>query len=503
MTNRRHFVAAAAAAALAGVKPAAGGGALCTIQTHYTAGNGINFNSLNAVKGNCAQLPALPVIERPLLSSLQNQPERLAKLVNAYKELASRVNDPTGLLYQAKWHQYMCSMNVHDTWAFLIWHRAFLYFHERILAKILGEDFRLPIWDWETSPKVPTPWLQQDVAPSLVSACPRLPSLNFAVNDCRLQAWLFSNTFEEFVGWKGKKGNAVQGAHNDVHSQLGGAIRNLETAAADPLFYAHHGNVDRYWWHWHRQLGKQPTDKRFWEQKFNFYDENGQSVCVCADQFREPEMRGYCYATPVHPPLSLNDLDSIPIDSFLAPGKLWDVVRAAISWLSGQDYALMMASVAKFLLLLPGIELKSGLEFGTAELNRLRQTLARSELAKLLESKAVSFPVRITGTVPTIETGKYYSVGLEDAGVKNPTPIVVGGFGIFSHPGVHSGDVMATGCFGKDALSLLLAAMGNVSVVYGLANASGEFNGKPTPMTNVQWDFLDVKEKLKLIPTLL
>jgi polyphenol oxidase len=45
--------------------------------------------------------------------------------------------------------------DVHHNWLFLPWHRAYLYFHERILAMLLEKhrgvrDFALPYWDWDT-----------------------------------------------------------------------------------------------------------------------------------------------------------------------------------------------------------------------------------------------------------------------------------------------------------------------------------------------------------------
>ena len=40
--------------------------------------------------------------------------------------------------------------NIHADWNFLPWHRAFLYFLERILRKLSGHnDLRLVYWDWE------------------------------------------------------------------------------------------------------------------------------------------------------------------------------------------------------------------------------------------------------------------------------------------------------------------------------------------------------------------
>uniref|UniRef100_A0A8R7QIM1 Tyrosinase copper-binding domain-containing protein n=1 Tax=Triticum urartu TaxID=4572 RepID=A0A8R7QIM1_TRIUA len=41
-------------------------------------------------------------------------------------------------------------MQIHFSWFFFPFHRAYLYFFERIAAKLLGEpDFALPFWSWD------------------------------------------------------------------------------------------------------------------------------------------------------------------------------------------------------------------------------------------------------------------------------------------------------------------------------------------------------------------
>jgi tyrosinase len=49
--------------------------------------------------------------------------------------------------------------------------------------------------------------------------------------------------------------------HNLLHDWVGGTMANLATAAADPLFWMHHANIDRIWWQWQQSLqgkGKNP-----------------------------------------------------------------------------------------------------------------------------------------------------------------------------------------------------------------------------------------------------
>ncbi|EMS64469.1 Polyphenol oxidase, chloroplastic [Triticum urartu] len=41
-------------------------------------------------------------------------------------------------------------LQIHNCWLFFPWHRFYLYFHERILGKLIGDDtFALPFWNWD------------------------------------------------------------------------------------------------------------------------------------------------------------------------------------------------------------------------------------------------------------------------------------------------------------------------------------------------------------------
>uniref|UniRef100_M8C7B3 Tyrosinase copper-binding domain-containing protein n=1 Tax=Aegilops tauschii TaxID=37682 RepID=M8C7B3_AEGTA len=41
-------------------------------------------------------------------------------------------------------------IQVHNCWLFFPWHRFYVYFHERILGKLIGDDtFALPFWNWD------------------------------------------------------------------------------------------------------------------------------------------------------------------------------------------------------------------------------------------------------------------------------------------------------------------------------------------------------------------
>ncbi|WOL19675.1 hypothetical protein Cni_G28477 [Canna indica] len=57
-------------------------------------------------------------------------------------------------------------MQVHNSWIFLLWHRYYHHFFERILGRFIGDDtFALPYWNWDQEAGMPFLEIFQD--PSL------------------------------------------------------------------------------------------------------------------------------------------------------------------------------------------------------------------------------------------------------------------------------------------------------------------------------------------------
>jgi hypothetical protein len=85
----------------------------------------------------------------------------VSRLKSAYAALlkVTKDNDPRGWYRQGAVHCWYCSgaadglngMEIHGGWWFLAWHRAYLYFHERVLGSLIGDaTFALPYWDWDS-----------------------------------------------------------------------------------------------------------------------------------------------------------------------------------------------------------------------------------------------------------------------------------------------------------------------------------------------------------------
>lgn len=273
---------------------------------------------------------------QPRKSVWDLSPTELTRLQNAYQKLrdltVSNPNDPRGWMQQANVHCFNCSggydpsnVEIHGSWWFLPWHRCYLHVHERILANLVGDPtFRLAYWDWDTYPThaiLPPPFvppnplydayrgaLPTDVIPADITG-PAAMSIVLGT----------SSTFG-FMGGPSDPSKGVYNAgalenspHGPVHIWTGypgdpGApepvgcfypntdggtpvdqsnngcmdMGVLATAAQDPIFFAHHSNIDRMWDVWLNTAGSQGNwNKSSWlNQQFTFYDENGDWVYI-------------------------------------------------------------------------------------------------------------------------------------------------------------------------------------------------------------------------------
>lgn len=171
-------------------------------------------------------------------------------LRTAYEKMR---NDSTvcGFVLQASLHNLYCfggGAHNHDGGVFLAWHRALLYYHERLLRKNLEQagvagaaQVALPYWDvlsfsegpgvYGDDPELDHPdcrtWIVPDTATSSQAAGQL--SLGLAATDLmNCSRYLFS--------W-----------HLAVHCYVGGDMQTLQNAAFDPIFFALHSAVDCMW----------------------------------------------------------------------------------------------------------------------------------------------------------------------------------------------------------------------------------------------------------------
>ncbi|KAK6268806.1 hypothetical protein QUC31_012966 [Theobroma cacao] len=256
-------------------------------------------------------------------------------------------DDPRNFMQQANVHCAYCDgaydqvgfpdleLQVHNSWLFFPFHRYYLYFFEKILGKLIDDPtFALPFWNWDSPAGMKMPAMYGNTKSPLYNELrnrshypPTLVDLDYNGTDetTTTRDQLTSNlrimyrqmvsngkTARLFLGGPFRAGDEpYQGfgsvenvPHGPVHVWCGDNTQpngedmgTFYSAARDPIFYAHHSNVDRMWAVW-KTLGKKRkdfTDPDWLNASFLFYDENANLVRVKVRDCLDNRSLGYVY----------------------------------------------------------------------------------------------------------------------------------------------------------------------------------------------------------------
>jgi FtsP/CotA-like multicopper oxidase with cupredoxin domain/peroxiredoxin len=187
----------------------------------------------------------------------------------------SEVNpdDPKGYAWQVRIHGDRrvgpCQHNSELIWP---WHRAFLYYFESLLRDadpnhptLSTKDLTLPYWDWTKPPSGQEgyPKAYEDRNSPLYYAGRNQwgptkppPLITDAAIGLQLNQWYL------FGGSTTGPGQLEFGAHNEGHSDyVGGDMAAVPTSVRDPIFWAHHANLDRLWDIWQQKYKQNPVQQ--------------------------------------------------------------------------------------------------------------------------------------------------------------------------------------------------------------------------------------------------
>jgi tyrosinase len=196
------------------------------------AGPAVNFRkSLSTLDANAPEISAL----RSAIPAMQQ----------------SGLWDRLVAIHSQDWRQ-------HHSWLFLPWHRAFLYEFELAVRRLTYDDFRMPYLDWDAD-KIPALLFDPPFAHDGRTHGPDDSMRDFQGSG----GWFWQSAprpFADFFGRVDFGGDDESYGHNLVHIFVGGDMGNIQTAPRDPLFWFHHANVDRLWWHWDQQYGCTSSD---------------------------------------------------------------------------------------------------------------------------------------------------------------------------------------------------------------------------------------------------
>ncbi|HET9592289.1 MAG TPA: tyrosinase family protein [Solirubrobacterales bacterium] len=176
---------------------------------------------------------------------------------------AQAIGDDRGYQYWAGIHGLPLPIScVHHRELFLPWHRAYLYMFEKALQERVP-GVTLPWWNWtvEHDTGIPTaytkrrvdgkanPLYDSPIQPAgretprqkRTTREPGAPGALPAPAD--VEAVLANPDFITFQ-------TQLESVHDGVHVWVGGTMGDIEVAAYDPLFWAHHAMIDRLWYLW-------------------------------------------------------------------------------------------------------------------------------------------------------------------------------------------------------------------------------------------------------------
>lgn len=427
------------------------------------------------------------IVARPLLSEICKDPQALNRMTQTiqriYAELANRsrldCQDQTGLLYSTWWHDKNCRPqpeDVHCSWKFLPWHRAFLYFHERIIRKTIPgcERFRLPVWDWETIESVPSPYRQAPQCPLFPKRLPRpVETLaGIGIDADTVRNWLLVEDFSQFVGSRVSPPAQVPlssgGPHSLVHKGINGLLGPTQYAAADPLFYAHHANMDRMWRAWMNQYPSLLDHQDTWkDERLYFFDERKCYRWVCIGNLLDEKKLGYKY-------------DPAPCP-FLYP------YRTVPSLVPESPFRNVVAFEAK--------TLETVLSQVKAVTALTRMNPGDCTFGKAV--KQAGLPLQFWAEVKPAdfrddEKRGYYLIGLRPSAQTAPSSIqILGSFALFSSQPSHHSRVAGVASLTPEKLNSLVQTGKNngnddhfkIEFVYGRADEAGRaIRGEPQPL---------------------
>jgi tyrosinase len=239
-------------------------------------------------------------------------------IITAYADAVAAMQakpaaDPTSWDYQAAIHGVFAAVASppynecrHGGWYFLPWHRAYLYYFERIVrAQVIANGgaatWAIPYWNYDGGGNhnelplafrdpnrpgggpnplyVPNRAMQGNAGldPAVTSPANALGRPSFTGTS------EFGGDQTPAVGqFYTQTGELEKTPHNDVHDLIGGIMSSPYTAARDPIFWLHHANIDRVWWRW-QQTHANPNAPAWQNAVFPFVDAGGAPVtATCA-----------------------------------------------------------------------------------------------------------------------------------------------------------------------------------------------------------------------------
>jgi Common central domain of tyrosinase/Polyphenol oxidase middle domain len=199
----------------------------------------------------------------------------------------------------------------HGNDRFLTWHRMYLWYFERVLQAAAGNpSLRLPYWDYATNPTLPAAYRDPtyvneagQTVPNPLRVEARQPGLN--AGSAGLSPGVRTASGAMTATSFGLFRSALeQTPHGAVHCALvvggcpNGLMGAVPASALDPIFYAHHTNIDRLYECWLRvnEAARLPSDPAHLNTQYTFVDADGSTPQRRVSDMLRLSQLGYAYA---------------------------------------------------------------------------------------------------------------------------------------------------------------------------------------------------------------
>jgi hypothetical protein len=224
----------------------------------------------------------------------------LLPLYNGIEDMA-----PPDAIAQQVWGQ--CQ---HGTPWFFAWHRLYLYYFEKVLQKAANDpNLFLPYWDYTNPANLAMPVAyvsatyvdgQGHLEGNALNEPRRTPGWNTpGGNLLDATSTDINDALEEtafFVYQSNIEGNVHGYVHCTVVPCPGVDMGAVGYSANDPIFWAHHTNIDRMWQCWTSLGNQNPQTAQYLNKTFSFVDADGNLVTnAVADLFNGTIRFNYVY----------------------------------------------------------------------------------------------------------------------------------------------------------------------------------------------------------------
>jgi len=202
-----------------------------------------------------------------------------------------KATDPHRAVAQAMWNTCEAHFNSSRENYFLPWHRLYLRFFEDVVRQVSGKpEFTLPYWDYTSSAYRALPEEFRKEGDAKWGPLFRTDRNAHANKGQPIDDWMMAGDVSLDAMRSAVYGSTPSDAgfcanidgtlHGNVHGNIGNSrgMGSVPWAAADPIFWLHHCNIDRIWASWNRAGGKNPQDSKFLNETFTFANANAAAV---------------------------------------------------------------------------------------------------------------------------------------------------------------------------------------------------------------------------------